>query len=42
MAAIQQGMNIRGLDGNASDPGRGLRLGALVPDYAEAGLAALG
>jgi aminoglycoside phosphotransferase (APT) family kinase protein len=42
MAAILQGVKKRALDGNASDPGRGLRLGALVPDYAEAGLAALG
>lgn len=42
MAAILQGVKKRALDGNASDPARGLRLGALVPDYAEAGLAALG
>jgi aminoglycoside phosphotransferase (APT) family kinase protein len=41
MAAILQGVKKRALDGNASDPERGLRLGALVPRYAEAGLAAL-
>lgn len=41
MAAILQGVKKRALDGNASDPERGLRLGALVPVYAEAGLAAL-
>lgn len=42
MAAILQGVKKRALDGNASDPERGLRLGALVPRYAEAGLDALG
>jgi aminoglycoside phosphotransferase (APT) family kinase protein len=42
MAAILQGVKKRAQDGNASDPARGLRLGALVPDYAAAGLAALG
>ncbi|MBF9061396.1 phosphotransferase [Rhodobacterales bacterium HKCCSP123] len=42
MAAILQGVKKRALDGNASDPERGLRLGALVPRYAEAGLEALG
>jgi aminoglycoside phosphotransferase (APT) family kinase protein len=41
MAAILQGVKKRALDGNASDPARGLRLGALVPQYAEAGLEAL-
>jgi aminoglycoside phosphotransferase (APT) family kinase protein len=41
MAAILQGVKKRALDGNASDPERGLRLGALVPRYAEAGLDAL-
>ncbi|PWK60565.1 phosphotransferase family protein [Roseicyclus mahoneyensis] len=42
MAAILQGVKKRALDGTASDPERGLRLGALVPDYAAAGLEALG
>jgi aminoglycoside phosphotransferase (APT) family kinase protein len=41
MAAILQGVKKRALDGNASDPERGLELGALVPDYAASGLAAL-
>ena len=41
MAAILQGVKKRALDGNASDPERGITLGALVPQYAEAGLAAL-
>lgn len=41
MAAILQGVKKRALDGTASDPERGLRLGALVPAYAEGGLAAL-
>ena len=39
MAAILQGVKKRALDGNASNPERGLRLGALVPDFAQAGLA---
>lgn len=42
MAAILQGVKKRALDGNASDPERGLRLGALVPSYAQAGLETLG
>lgn len=42
MAAILQGVKARALAGNAADPERGLRLGALVPLYAEAGLEALG
>lgn len=42
MAAILQGVKKRALDGNASDPKKGLKLGALVPLYAEAGLEALG
>lgn len=42
MAAILQGVKKRALDGNASDPARGLALGGLVPQYAEAGLDALG
>jgi aminoglycoside phosphotransferase (APT) family kinase protein len=41
MAAILQGVKRRALDGNASDPERGLKLGALVPRYAEAGLEVL-
>lgn len=41
MAAILQGVKKRAMDGTASDPERGLRLGALVPRYAEAGLEAL-
>jgi aminoglycoside phosphotransferase (APT) family kinase protein len=41
MAAILQGVKKRALDGNAADPERGLRLGELVPRYAEAGLEAL-
>jgi aminoglycoside phosphotransferase (APT) family kinase protein len=41
MAAILQGVKRRALDGNASDPERGMKLGALVPRYAEAGLEAL-
>jgi aminoglycoside phosphotransferase (APT) family kinase protein len=40
MAAILQGVKKRALDGNASDPERGLRLGAHVPDFARGGLAA--
>ena len=42
MGAILQGVKKRALDGNAADPERGLRLGALVPDYAAEGLRALG
>ena len=42
MAAILQGVKKRALDGNASNPERGLQLGAFVPRYAEGGLAALG
>lgn len=38
MAAILQGVKRRALDGNASDPERGVKLGSLVPLYAEAGL----
>jgi len=41
MAAILQGVKKRALDGNASDPKRGLELGALVPDYAASGLSSL-
>ena len=42
MAAILQGVKRRALDGNATDPARGLRLGAHVPLYAALGRAALG
>ncbi|MEJ6389147.1 phosphotransferase family protein [Gymnodinialimonas ulvae] len=42
MGAILQGVAKRALDGNASDPERGRKLGAFVPLYAEAGLEALG
>lgn len=38
MAAILQGVRKRALDGNASDPARGLRLGRYVPEFAAAGL----
>lgn len=41
MAAILQGVKRRALDGNASDPERGLRLGELVPRYVDGGLEAL-
>jgi aminoglycoside phosphotransferase (APT) family kinase protein len=40
MAAILQGVKKRALDGNASDPARGLRLGDYVPEFARAGLRA--
>ena len=40
MAAILQGVKKRALDGNASDPGRGLKLGQYVPLFARAGLEA--
>lgn len=39
MAAILQGVKKRSLDGNASDPARGLRLGSFVARFARAGLA---
>ncbi|MEO9526396.1 phosphotransferase family protein [Roseibium sp.] len=38
MGAILQGVGKRALDGNASNPELGLRLGATVPDYAAGGL----
>ncbi|MCC1494410.1 phosphotransferase family protein [Cognatishimia sp. F0-27] len=40
MAAILQGVKRRALDGNASNPQRGLELGALVPEFARDGLQA--
>ncbi|TRD20830.1 phosphotransferase family protein [Palleronia caenipelagi] len=43
MGAILEGVKRRALDGNASDPERGLKLGRYVPLFAEKGLeAALG
>jgi aminoglycoside phosphotransferase (APT) family kinase protein len=40
MGAILQGVKKRALDGNASNPELGLRLGASVPEYAVGGLEA--
>ena len=40
MAAILQGVKKRAIDGNASDPARGLALGQYVPEFARAGLRA--
>lgn len=40
MAAILQGVKRRALEGNASNPEEGLRMGAYVGEYAEQGLAA--
>ncbi|MCK7613988.1 phosphotransferase family protein [Roseibium sediminicola] len=40
MGAILQGVKKRALDGNASNPDLGLRLGASVPEYAAGGLEA--
>ncbi|MFO7771135.1 MAG: phosphotransferase family protein [Roseovarius gahaiensis] len=40
MAAILQGVKKRALEGNASDPARGLQLGAYVPQFARQGLEA--
>lgn len=40
MAAILQGVKKRGLEGNASDPERAVKLGAYVPLFANAGLEA--
>lgn len=41
MAAILQGVKKRALDGNASNPERGLKMGRQVPAFAEKGLEAL-
>lgn len=40
MAAILQGVKKRALDGNASNPESGLKMGALIPTYAALGVAA--
>ena len=40
MGAILQGVKRRALDGNASDPERGRRMGAYVPRFAQGGLEA--
>ena len=42
MGAILQGVKRRGIDGNASDPARAEQLGAMVPEFAAKGLAAMG
>lgn len=42
MGAILQGVKKRALDGNASDPRRGLMLGAYVAEFARGGLRAAG
>ncbi len=41
MAAVLQGVRKRALDGNASNPERGLKMGQYVPVFAEKGLKAL-
>ena len=41
MAAILQGVYRRALDGNASNPEMGLKLGAMIPVFAEKGLDAM-
>jgi aminoglycoside phosphotransferase (APT) family kinase protein len=41
MAAILQGVRKRALDGNASNPEAGLRLGAFVPEFARRALAVI-
>jgi hypothetical protein len=38
MAAILQGVKKRALDGNASNPEKGLKLGTYVPIFAQQGL----
>jgi hypothetical protein len=40
MASILQGVKKRALDGNASDPERGLQMGEYVPRFAAQGLEA--
>ena len=42
MAAVLQGVKKRALDGNASNPERGLKMGEYVPVFAAKGLEALG
>lgn len=42
MAAVLQGVRKRALDGNASNPEMGLKMGEYVPVFAEKGLKALG
>lgn len=42
MGAILQGVKKRAMDGNASNPERGLKLGAFVPQFARGGLRAAG
>lgn len=42
MAAILQGVKKRALEGNASNPESGLRMGAFIPEFAARGLKALG
>ncbi len=41
MAAVLQGVKKRALDGNASNPDKGLKMGAYVPVFAKHGLQAL-
>ncbi len=42
MAAILQGVKKRALDGNASNPEQGLKMGELIPQFARKGLEAAG
>ncbi|MBD3680197.1 MAG: phosphotransferase family protein [Rhodobacteraceae bacterium] len=42
MAAILQGVKKRALDGNASNPERGMKMGEYVPEFAKGGLKAAG